>query len=377
MNTDFRVVSLRPAGFGTTGDSGRAASIVAALRGGGFSVVAESALRDGEGFICALVDWRTLKALAKGVLRHWRSQPIQCLLVQAILQARGADVSADTTVFVTSRVAPARLPTDFCVDFVDSLALNARSRAATAPRLWRPFWKREARLLAEWERSLAAKARVGTAVSDAEAGLIGSGVLAVALERSVEVAPKSPSPARDEVAPSVVFAGNLHYYPNHEAAMWVMESLTPTLVRRGWQSWDIIIAGRRPSRVLRARARYAGVTLVADAPDLAVVIRRATISLAPVVHGSGVQTKVVNSLASGMPMVITGEANRGLGLGDSWMVRVVERSASLFADAIEFLIDTHEECSYPRDVEALIEASSPRAVRDRWLDLLVGGRQGS
>lgn len=371
MSVDFVVVSLRPAAFGATGDSGRAASIAAALSAGGYSVRAESALRDGEGILRALANPRALGRLFTRIREDGRTQPAQCLVAQAIFDARGVGTFATTTVFVTSRVAPTRRPPGFCMDFVDSLALNASSRAGSS-RLLRRFWLREARLLASWEQMLAAEARVATAVSKTEAELIASSVRAVALERPGGTF-QFPAPIAEGSRPPVIFAGNLFYYPNHEAAHWIADLLAPALIERGWRPSDIVVAGRRPSKALRARAKTAGVSLVADPPDLATVIADASIALAPVVRGSGVQTKVVNGLALGKRMVISREANRGLNLADSWMVRIAERSPEAFAEAIGAIVEAPQEDNLPSDVRALMEQTAPEAVRRRWVELLAGG----
>ena len=373
MSVEFLILSLRPAEFGATGDSGRAASIVAALRERGHSVRTESVLREGEGVLQALASRRTLRRLIARVRADWRAQPLQCLAVQAIAEARLVSISARTTVFVTSRVAPNCRPADFCVDFVDSLALNASSRAR-ATLIMRPFWLREARLLRRWERTLATEALVATAVSSTEAGLIGSSVRAVALERPAGP-PAVPAPLTEGSLPPLIFAGNLYYYPNHEAAVWLADSLAPVLIARGWKPQDIVVAGRRPSRALRARARAAGITLIADAPDLTSVIKDAAIALAPVVRGSGVQTKVVNSLALGKRVVMSHEANRGLGLADSWMVRTAARSAPAFAAAIESVAQEAWGETLPPDVRALMEQTAPEMVRRRWAELLADGRR--
>ena len=368
-NTSFRIVSLRLADFEGTGDSRRAASIIAALRAGGAEVHADSLLSHGESLRSALANPRSLMALLLGVMHNGRQRPFQWLVVQSV-RTRRKPTSVGRTIYVTSRVVPSPLPPDSVVDFVDSLAANARTRGSHGG-LSRRFWLREARLLDVWERQVANQALVATAVTAEEAALIDPRVTEVPIERTVRDPTDIPLRRSRVHRPTVIFPGNLYYHPNHEAATWIIQFLVPELTKRGWREDQMVIAGHHPSKSLSTLASRAGVTLLRDVPDLGALIRSSNVAVAPMLLGSGVQGKVLDSLVSGTPVVITAKANRGLCLANSHMVRIVDRTPAMFANAIEDLTGLSASLPLPNDVRQLLASATPQAVQQRWRNLIT------
>ena len=367
--TKVQVIALRPAATVGSGDVLRTMAIANALRSAGHEVSTVSILRNGESLARALAAPTALRCVLRTLLRDGSTHPLQWVLVQALADARSIqlkDVSA-RSVYVTSRVVPNDLACPCAVDFVDALSRNAGSRAVSSP-LTRSFWLREQRLIAAWETSIASRATVTTAVSQVDARHIGPTVQLVPIEASGSA---SVSTAMRPVEPSAVFTGNLYYPPNREAAGWILANLLPELEARLWRPEQMVIAGRRPGRRLSRSAARAGVTFLANVPDMGCVLGAASVAVAPMQLGSGMQTKVVDALLAGLPVVMTPKANEGLGLQDSSMVRIVERVPERFADAVESLAS--HRLSYdelPQDVAQLLARSDPGDVARRWLSVL-------
>jgi len=271
-------------------------------------------------------------------------------------------------VYITSRVVPADVADDSFVDFVDSLGTNFEVRAKHSSLL-RPFWRREAKLLKTWESRLADQLAGSVAVTDVEAALIGHTVGSVPNEMTQREA-HQPGQAAKADPPTFIFAGNLYYRPNDEAARWIVSTLVPELVRRGWDPRQFVIAGRRPRRKLVSLAADIGATILADVPDLLIEIRRSAVAIVPMALGGGVQSKVIDMLAAGIPIVLTPKANMGLGLTDNSLVRVRPRDAVQFADAMVELLDGSKggylDADLPADVRVVLEQCSPAFVQKRW-----------
>jgi glycosyltransferase involved in cell wall biosynthesis len=369
-----RVVSLRPPSFAGPGDARRAASIQAALAAAGAEVRVSAFLKTNESLKSAILDRRVLIALVRVLASSWHVRPLQCLLMDAIASARPlADRSKDEfCVYITSRVVPVDVPDDSFVDFVDSLSNNFAVRARHSTVL-RPFWSREAKLLKTWETRLAQNVAGSVAVTAAEAALIGEKVGAVPNEMTHREAYR-PGAAAKADPPTAIFAGNLYYQPNDEAARWIVSELAPELVRRGWDPQRLVIAGRRPRRKLVNLAAKAGVTVLADVPDLLVEIQKSAVALVPMSLGGGVQGKALDMLAARIPIVLTPKANTGLGLADNSLVRVRPRDAVQFADAMVELLDVskggYPDADLPADVRVVLEQCSPAFVQKRWYDVL-------
>lgn len=369
--TRYRVVTLRGVDDQGTGDARRAAQMVRALKATGSDVVVTSVMGKG-GIAGALVRPRGLLALAQQLRRHGRTMPLQWVVTQAVTQSRSIPMAEpvpdEVLLYSTARTVPRHVQHDFVIDFVDSLALHAEVRARRGAA--RQFWRREGRLMRSWESDLATRAIVGTAVSPAEAALISPRVRAVPLStgnRPRTVVPRVPPRDRQ-----VVFAGNLFYRPNEEAAEWAIRHLLPALLNRGWAPDQLVIAGRRPGHRLSRLAAKANATMLRDVPDLEAIIARASVCIAPMALGAGVQNKVLDALHYARPVVITPHANRGLGLQNSALVRVCERSSEIFSAAIDDLcaVTSAASAELPPDVEELLVNSKPSEVEKRWLEVL-------
>lgn len=359
------VISVRTSALDGTGDAKRAASIALALQGHGIEVKQSSLLGSSQSMRDLFTGWRGHLRLLGLIPRFLFSRrPLQVLLVQRELNARGiGSKPGEVPVYVTSRCVPAvRDGGPFAVDFVDSLAKNARGSAADSTGFRRMFWLVEAGRLARWEAAVSRDATVSAAVSSVEAGLIGPRVKEIPIEISVPLA--EPQKARECTA---LFAGNLFYRPNDEAAQWIVRELLPRLLERGWGANRIVIAGRNPTRELRHLCQDAGVTLKVNVPDLGDVMGKCGVMLVPLALGSGIQTKVLECYASRAPLLMTPRANIGLDIECSDTVIVAEREASPWAIHVDHLAKT---ASTHDSRQHLLNKYRAPSVRENWYRIL-------
>ncbi len=271
-----------------------------------------------------------LKAMLLSIGRPFQVSYMQVLMPRPV-RRRLAAASDEVTVFVTSRAVPRVLPARVVVDFVDDLGGAAQRRADTAPGLGRRlFWTLESRRTRGLDRRLAQRATVSVAISEVDAANIAPTVRVV--PNSIRTPPLPPG------GDKVVFSGNLFFEPNHEAAVWICTDLVPYLVSAGVPADRVVIAGRRPQASLHGHAAQAGIDLRPDLPDLGTVLQEASVVIAPVTLGSGVQTKVLEAVGAGRPCVLSPKANDGLGLIDGRSGLVRDRDPKPFGDAIVLLL---------------------------------------
>ena len=111
----------------------------------------------------------------------------------------------------------------------------------------------------------------------------------------------------------VVFSGKFSYHANVTAASYLVEQVMP----RVWAQLPrarLVLAGAEPSAQVRALAdRQPGrVTVTGFVDDLGAEIGRASVAVAPIVYGVGVQNKVLEALATATPVVATPAAVQGI-----------------------------------------------------------------
>ncbi len=109
----------------------------------------------------------------------------------------------------------------------------------------------------------------------------------------------------------VVMTGNMGYQPNVDAVGWFAKNVWPQ-VRAARPQLRFRIVGLRPARSIRALAGTNGIEVTGGVRDVAAELQRATLSVCPMRVGSGMQIKVLESMATGTPMVATSFGNEGI-----------------------------------------------------------------
>ena len=101
---------------------------------------------------------------------------------------------------------------------------------------------------------------------------------------------------------SIVFSGVMDYRPNVDAAEWFCNEILP-IVRREIPAANFTICGNRPTTAVRRLARQQGVVVTGWVPDTRPYLASAEIFVAPLRMARGVQNKVLEVLAMGLPCV--------------------------------------------------------------------------
>jgi sugar transferase (PEP-CTERM/EpsH1 system associated) len=127
---------------------------------------------------------------------------------------------------------------------------------------------------------------------------------------------------------AIAMSGVMATYTNVDAACWFAEKVFP-LVEREVPAASFWIVGRNPQRAVRALARPPKVVVTGDVPDVYDWLCRASIGVAPLRIGAGMQNKLIQAMAAELPVVATTIANEGVGARP-------ERDVLLRDDADEF-----------------------------------------
>jgi glycosyltransferase involved in cell wall biosynthesis len=235
---------------------------------------------------------------------------------QVVLQSRwsaprplldSADVIHASTVRSIPLVGRTYLPATH-LDFVDALSINMRERARFSPA-GSSFWHLEAARMERFETWARDRVRSASAISSVDASALGPPTRLV--PPGVALPPyKAPTGA----LPTVVFVGNLGYYPNIDAARWLAQEVFPP-VRRQLPAAQLRIVGARPARAVRHLTHIAGVSVIPDVPSTEPYLTEAWVVAAPIRYGTGVPSKVLEGLARGRAVITTAQVASRLGVG--------------------------------------------------------------
>lgn len=134
-----------------------------------------------------------------------------------------------------------------------------------------------------------------------------------------------PSAARSESG-IVVFVGRMDYFPNEDAMLWFREAVWP-LIRERQPGLRLRIVGANPSARLRRLDGQEGVEVTGSVDDVRPYVRDADVSVAPLRIARGMQNKVLECMAMGVPVITTSLVAAGLGLSEDGPLRVADTAA--------------------------------------------------
>jgi glycosyltransferase involved in cell wall biosynthesis len=204
-------------------------------------------------------------------------------------------------------------------------------------QIWRRYEETEADPLKRWyirqqrrkferfERRAFAKAGRVVTVSGPDADLaraeFGAGHVSV-VDNGVDTAFFAPQDGVLREPKTVLFLGSLDWRPNLDAARVLLERIFPS-VRAEEPSARLIFVGRNPPEWLaRGVSVAAGVELHGSVPDVRPFLARSAVLVVPLRIGGGSRLKILEALASGLPVVSTTVGAEGLHLepGDDLVV---------------------------------------------------------
>lgn len=285
-----------------------------------------------------------------GVLRHLATDtPLQQALYdsKALRDAtaevvRGADVVVAHLLRTMPWVPEDSPPLLLCLQ--DALSTQAAEAAAAPGQAggWRRMAVRleQPRLLPA-ELAAAARAERVSFISErdrdalVQAGLSPAQTLVVpaAVEEIAEAPALDPEPGR------LLFFGNLRTASNQDMAVHAARRLLP-MIRSSHREARLAIAGIEAPAAVRRLDRLPGVDVLGRVDDLSPLVRRSWLTLCPLRFGSGVQNKVLESLAQGTPVVATPRVAETLAAGAPLAVGRLDRSFAV--RAVELLADPGE-----------------------------------
>ncbi len=223
------------------------------------------------------------------------------------------------------------------LDYMDILSAGVQRRIELAPRMLRPIYESEWRRLLKYEHLIFDyfENHAIISVQDREQ-------LMHPQKQKVHVLPngvdehflnyENPGLCKDY---DLCFVGNLSYAPNIEAVKFIVTELLPEFERRGVQ-FSVLVSGANPSaEVLRFSDL---ITITGWVDDIRESYARSKVFVAPMFIGTGLQNKLLEALALGLPCVTTPLAHKPLNC-DEEIVAKAENSEEFATIILSLLAD--------------------------------------
>jgi sugar transferase (PEP-CTERM/EpsH1 system associated) len=214
---------------------------------------------------------------------------------------------------------------------VDSQKWAALSQSSPWPMRW--IYGREARCLADFERSMAKVAAATLVVNDRERDAlraVAPGARVTVVPNGVDLRPLIPRSAPVE-RPRVVFCGVMNYPPNVDGALWFCQNVWP-VVRGRRPDAELLVVGSDPAPAIRRlHSPENGIEVTGRVDDVRPHLWGSAVAIAPLLTARGIQNKVLEAVGAGLPAVVSSQVFEGLPTAVRPACRVGV-SAELFAE---------------------------------------------
>lgn len=156
----------------------------------------------------------------------------------------------------------------------------------------------------------------------------------------------------------ILFLGSLEWRPNVDAVGLMLDKIFPAVLEAEPRA-TLDLVGRNPSAALSRRASEAGgVTLHANVADVRPYLARSGVMAVPLRIGGGSRLKILEALATGLPVVSTRVGAEGLSLRDGEHLVLADEPEAMAAEIVRTLRE-------PARALALAEAGR-RLVLERY-----------
>lgn len=162
----------------------------------------------------------------------------------------------------------------------------------------------------------------------------------------------------------ILFLGALDWRPNLDGLELLLDRIFPE-VRRQEPKAELAIVGRHPSQRLKERiAQVPGASLHADVADVRPFLGSASVLAVPLRIGGGSRLKILEALASGLPVVSTTVGAEGLNLvpGEHYTLAEPEAMATALVDVFH----------HPERLQKLVQKARPLVLDQFDWQVLAG-----
>lgn len=119
---------------------------------------------------------------------------------------------------------------------------------------------------------------------------------------------------------NICFVGSMQYIPNSEAALYFAKEIFP-LVKKEIPDAKFKIIGANPRKdLLDGVKNIDGVEVTGKVDDVREYMKDCKVSVCPVKIAGGIQTKILEAMSMGIPVVTTPEGAEGIGAGSDLLL---------------------------------------------------------
>ena len=149
-----------------------------------------------------------------------------------------------------------------------------------------------------------------------------------------------PNPAIPKEPDTLVFSGKMSYHANISMVKYLVNEIMPLI----WQHRPkvrLIVVGKDPSAEIKRLGENPLIQVTGTVSDIRPFLWRSTVAVAPLVYGAGVQNKILEAMAVGLPVVTTSKALSSLNVTPGGEAQVGDTPTGFSAAVLNLLDNAH------------------------------------
>jgi glycosyltransferase involved in cell wall biosynthesis len=153
---------------------------------------------------------------------------------------------------------------------------------------------------------------------------------------------------------SICFIGALDWLPNQEGLLWFLRNVFDRLLM-ALPELKFHVAGRNAPRHFEKKLKHPQILYHGEVENALDFIRSHRVMVAPLLTGSGIRIKILESMALGRPVVTTLTGLEGIPASNRQHLMVEDDPEMFSSRLVELLLDTKESERLVREARELID----------------------
>lgn len=228
------------------------------------------------------------------------------------------------------------------LDYMDALSKGMFRRAEISRGIKKKLFLIEGRRLAEYENRIFDFFNHHAIISDQDKAFISHPQRDKIAVIENGISPDfDPHIIQSEKTFDVVFTGNMNYPPNIACAEYIVQEIYP-LLKKEKNNIRVLLSGADPHQRVLELALENEIVVTGWVEDIRTSYAKGKLFLAPLFIGTGLQNKLLEAMAMGLPSITTPLANNALGAKHNDSVMIASNPEE-FAKTILHLLDNTED----------------------------------